>query len=205
MHECTPLQPHIDEAARDACQLDPTIRIPDEDVGLFHDNSIPALLGNNPIWISGQGKPMNASYTETASWGRVGSLNEAVGSKGARPITFNTTSGIQVGDPDANDWEWRGCIAESSTGRALEAVTIIEEPEMSLRKCAILCETHGHSIAGVEFGKTARYLLDKLTHHGSIGHECYCDDALRNGVRMDLVANISCGMPCTGNRGSVIF
>jgi len=183
IHDCAPLQSYIDEAARDACQLDPTIRIPNEDVGLFHDSSIPILLGNNPIWTAGQDKPTNTSYTETASWGRVGSLNEAVGSKGTRPIAFNTTSGVQLGDSDANDWGSRGCIAESSTGRALEAVAINDEPEMSLLKCAILCESRGYSVAGVEFG-----------------HECYCDEALRNGVHMDLVANIGCGMPCTGNR-----
>lgn len=182
MRDCAPLQPYIDETAREACQLDPTIRVPDEDVGLFHDNTIPILLGNNPVWIASQTKPVNSSYAETASWGRVGSLSEAVGSKGARPIALNTTSGVQVDDTDANDWESRGCIADSTTGRALEAVAITDEPEMSLRKCAILCESRGYSIAGVEFG-----------------HECYCDYALRNGVRMDLIANVSCGMPCTGN------
>ena len=152
MQDCPPLQPYIDEAARDACQLDPTIRIPDEDVGLFHGGSIPVLLGNNPVWIAGQSKPGNSSYVEAASWGRVGSLSEGVGTRGATPISFNTTTGVQVDDTDASDWDSRGCISDSITGRALEGVSITDEPEMSLRKCAILCESRGYSIAGVEFG-----------------------------------------------------
>src|SRR5271170_389153 len=57
MQDCPPLRPYIDEAARDACQLEPSIKIPDEDVGLFHGNNIPVLLGNNPIWLAGQAKP----------------------------------------------------------------------------------------------------------------------------------------------------
>jgi hypothetical protein len=200
MHDCPPLQPYIDEAARDACQLDPTIRIPDEDVGLFHDGSIPVLLGNNPLWIAGQSKPVNSSYTEAASWGRVGSLSEGVGTRGASPISFNTTAGVLVDDNDASDWDSRGCIADSITGRALEGASIVDEPEMNLRKCAILCESRGYSVAGVEFGTSPLPVWVSELMTDVLGHECYCDDALRNGVHMDLVANISCGMPCTGNR-----
>lgn len=153
MRNCAPLQPYIDESARDACQIDPTIYVPDEDVGLFHNNAIPILLGNNPIWTVGQGKPSNASYIESATWGRVGSLSENVGSKGAHPIVFNTSSGVQLDESDAGDWDSRGCITDSIVGRALEAVAITDESEMSLRKCAILCESRGYSIAGVEFGE----------------------------------------------------
>jgi hypothetical protein len=150
MGDCPPLRAYIDEAARDACQLDPTIRIPDEDVGLFHD--IPVLLGNNPIWLATQSKPVNSTYIDNVSWGRVGSLSEGVGVRGARQISFNATAGVQVDDIDASDWDSRGCITDSTTGRALGGVAITNEPEMNLRKCAILCESRGYSIAGVEFG-----------------------------------------------------
>ncbi|KAG8767652.1 hypothetical protein FRC16_007300, partial [Serendipita sp. 398] len=182
MHDCPPLLPYIDEASRDACHLDPNILIPDEDVGLFHDGTISILLGNNPIWMSGQSKPINTTYVETASWGRVGSLSEGVGTRGVSPLVLDSGSGVQIDDPDGGDWELRGCIAESKTGRALEGAAIADQTEMNLRKCALACESKGYSIAGVEFG-----------------HECYCDNALRNGVQLQLLANVTCGMPCTGN------
>jgi len=153
MSDCPPLQPYIDETARDACQLDPAIRIPDEDVGLFHGNTIPILLGNNPLWPAGQNKTVNSSYVESGSWGRVGSLSEGVGARGTHPISFNTTAGVQVDETDASDWESRGCIADSVNGRALEGMAFTDEPEMNLRKCAILCESHGYFVAGVEFGE----------------------------------------------------
>lgn len=183
MQDCPPLRPYIDETARDACQLDPSIRIPDEDVGLFHGNGLPILLGNNPIWLAGQAKPVNSSYNENASWGRVGSLSEGVGDRGSLSLTLNSTSGAVLDSVDASDWETKGCIAEVNNGRALEGAAITDQPEMNLRKCAILCEVRGYSIAGVEFGT-----------------ECYCDNALRNGIQLDLVANVTCGMPCPGNR-----
>jgi hypothetical protein len=183
MQDCPPLRPYIDEAARDACQLDPSIKIPGEDVGLFHRNSIPILLGNNPIWLAGQSKPANSSYVENATWGGVGSLSEGVGDRGSLPLNLNATSGVLLDNVDVSEWELKGCIADSTNNRALEGVAITNQPEMNLRKCAILCEVHGYSIAGVEFGT-----------------ECYCDNALRNGVHLNLISNVTCGTPCPGNR-----
>lgn len=158
MRDCAPLAPYIDETSRDACQLDPDIRIPSEDVGLFHGGSLSLLLGNNPIWTSGQEKPVNASYVDDSSWntwGRVGSLQEGVGSLGSSPSTINSTSGIQV-NPFASGWEMRGCISEVRNGRALEGVAITDQAEMNLRECAVLCEGCGYSVAGIEFGRPAQ-------------------------------------------------
>jgi hypothetical protein len=153
MQDCAPLRPHIDEAARDACQIDPDIRMPDEDVGLFRDNNLPTLPGNNPIWLAGQSKPSNTTFVDSVAWGRVGSLSEGVGTRGSKSLLLNDTTGIQVDDMGAEDWEVRGCIAESKQGRALEGVAITDIPEMNLRACAILCENRGYAVAGVEFGR----------------------------------------------------
>ncbi|CCA73977.1 related to glyoxal oxidase precursor [Serendipita indica DSM 11827] len=182
MRDCRPLKPYIDEEAREACQLNASIPIPDEDVGLFAN--LPRLLGNNPVWVAGQTKPLNNSYVDTTGWGRVGSLSEGVGSRGTQPVNISSISGVQLHDDDTNasGWEVRGCIQESKHGRALLGAAMTEESQMNLRKCAVLCANRGYSIAGVEFG-----------------HECYCDDALRNGVRMELINNVTCGIPCPGN------
>ncbi len=155
MHNCRPLQPYIDEGARDACQLNPSLSIPNEDVGLFAN--IPVLLGDNPVWAAGQTKPSNASYVDSTGWGRVGSLTEGVGSRGTRPFNTSSISGAQIYGEDVSggDWEIRGCIAESKRGRALLGAAMTDEPEMNLRKCAVLCESRGYSVAGVEFGESS--------------------------------------------------
>ncbi|KAG8829747.1 hypothetical protein FRC17_006113 [Serendipita sp. 399] len=152
---CQPLVPFIDEGARDACQLDSDIQIPDEHIGLFRGGALSTLLGNNPIWLPSLPKPSNLTYVESASWGRVGSLLEGVGTRGSHPPSFGTTDGTQIGDVNGADWEVRGCIGESKNGRrALEGSVITDQPEMNLRTCALLCESRGYSIAGVEFARS---------------------------------------------------
>lgn len=146
IRHCPPLHDFIDETARDACQIDVDIRVPNEDVGLFHGNILSVLPGNNPLWPEGGSKPVNDSFSQTSSWGRVGSLWEGVGGFGSQHFANDSSA------DGSFDWEIKGCIAEASTGRALEAAQIMDEAEMSLKKCAMLCQTRGYHLSGVEFG-----------------------------------------------------
>lgn len=169
MTDCAPLRPYIDEQAREACQIHSDVQIPSEDVGIY-SWSLTALPGDNPLWNADTLKPNGSSALQTY-WGHVGSLKEGVGAIGGSGMDVKnavdpTTNGVVNSSLTGAEWEVRGCIAEGKTGRALDGGAFKDTgpspPVMTLRRCAVLCESAGWDVAGLEFGQ---YL--PLTSHAA--------------------------------------
>ncbi|EIW72958.1 hypothetical protein TREMEDRAFT_24256, partial [Tremella mesenterica DSM 1558] len=153
LSNCPPFVPFLNQDSASACQ--PQNPLVDEDVGMGH--YISKLPGNNPIWIGNGTKPSIPGYKENST-------------------LTNVTSSLPGG------WSSVGCIAESTTGRALSAKSL-SSSNMTGEVCVSWCSSFGFPLAGVEYGD-----------------ECYCDTAMRNGAsNTTLLDSDQCNMQCPGN------
>ncbi|KAL7414958.1 hypothetical protein BDY24DRAFT_278794 [Mrakia frigida] len=150
--ECAVFVPYIDREAAAACQ--PEGAIVDEAIGW--GSPISALPGDNPIWIGNGSKPTTAGYS-------------------ANPGYTVTSSALPSG------WSNLGCIAEGTSGRAMNGGYKSDSANMTLGVCATYCEGLGLPYAGVEYGQ-----------------ECYCTSVMRNGASTTLINSNLCDDKCSG-------
>lgn len=123
LENCPPFVPFLDSASAQACQ--PANPKVDEDIGDGH--GIKALPGNNPVTISG------STYVSTVNSSTLGYAA--------------TTSTIPA------DYNYVGCIAEGSSGRALTGATWTSTTAMTRGACVSYCSSKGFAYAGVEYGQ----------------------------------------------------
>jgi hypothetical protein len=93
--------------------------------------------------------------------------------------TDNAPPGPEV-NPGVNGYEYIGCYAEGTTGRALTYAAPVPGNEMTVDKCTAACHAANYILAGVEYSG-----------------ECFCDNSIQNG---GALANEGCTMLCNGNQ-----
>ncbi|OXC63157.1 hypothetical protein AYX13_06867 [Cryptococcus neoformans] len=154
LNNCPPFVPYIDSASASACK--PLNLLVDEDIGDGH--SISKLPGDNPLWIGNGTKPVYPNYTDDG-------------------IGFTDFKSVI---PDG--YTEVGCIAESTTGRALTG-SHFTASNMTRGVCVSFCEANGYPLAGIEYAD-----------------ECYCDFEMRNGAsNTTLLASEKCNLACAAN------
>jgi hypothetical protein len=72
---------------------------------------------------------------------------------GSRLTLFHTTAitGPQP-NPGVNDYQYLGCYAEGTTGRALTHGAGIPGADLTVAKCTAACRAANYILAGVEYG-----------------------------------------------------
>ncbi|KAL2271185.1 hypothetical protein VTJ83DRAFT_556 [Remersonia thermophila] len=100
---------------------------------------------------------------------------------GSRLSLFHTNSIVGPSpNPGVNGYEYLGCYAEGTTGRALTyAAPGIPSGEMTVAKCTEACHAANYILAGVEYGG-----------------ECFCGNTISNG---GAPASSGCNILCNGN------
>lgn len=119
LNNCPPFVPYIDSASASACK--PLNLLVDEDIGDGH--FINKLPGDNPLWIGNGTKPTYANYSD-----------EGIGFTDFKSV-------IPGGYTEV------GCIAESTTGRALTG-SYFSASNMTRGICVSFCEANGYPLAG---------------------------------------------------------
>lgn len=129
LNNCPPFVPYLNNAAASACK--PQNDQIDEDIGLGH--KISKLPGDNPLWIGNSTtKPTTANYTEPNT------------------TYTNFESVIPTG------YNYVGCIAEGTSGRALTGKSI-SNANMTRGACVSFCQSFGFPLAGVEYGQVSAH------------------------------------------------
>jgi hypothetical protein len=129
LNNCPPFVPYLNSAAASACK--PQNDQIDEDIGLGH--KISKLPGDNPLWIGNSTtKPAFTNYTEPNT------------------TYTNFQSVIPTG------YNYVGCIAEGSSGRALTGKSI-SNANMTRGACVSFCQSFGFPLAGVEYGQVSAH------------------------------------------------
>ncbi|WVQ81577.1 hypothetical protein IAT38_003701 [Cryptococcus sp. DSM 104549] len=151
LKDCPPLNQYLVQNGS-SCVPDADALIVDEDVGL-QGNVLATLPGNNPVWGLSGPKVPDANYVERG----------------------NLVSAASV--PVTSGWTKMGCLAEPTSGRALNAATQTAD-DMSPEKCIAFCSGKGYSIAGIEYST-----------------ECYCG---ADGTSLAALGSDKCSMDCNG-------
>lgn len=102
----------------------------------------------------------------------------------ASPTTMTTSTQTSATASPSNGWNFLGCYTDSVSARTLGNTIAVSggTGATTIEACQAACHALGYSLAGVEYS-----------------HECYCDNALRNGGGPAPDGSAQCNMACAGN------
>jgi WSC domain len=113
-----------------------------------------------------------------------GNTTEACGGPNRLNLFWSGTTGPQT-NPGPGLWNFVGCYAEGTTGRALPngVGTTGGSAALTVSLCTSACQTAGYVLAGVEYSG-----------------ECYCANTVQNGGILAPDGLTGCNMLCNGNK-----
>ncbi|KAH9996954.1 WSC domain-containing protein [Xylariaceae sp. FL0662B] len=98
---------------------------------------------------------------------------------GAAPTSSDPAGPVATGFPDG--WTNQGCWQDGPNGRILPTYQAPDDAQLTLQKCAELCDSNGYTISGSEYYT-----------------QCFCDNSIHNGGVADT-DNTNCNSPCGGD------
>ena len=111
-----------------------------------------------------------------------------VGSGGSNPSSISaasvsTRTVTATGLPSG--WNYAGCYAEPSQGRAVAANQQPDNQQLTIESCIATCSAAGYTVAGMEYSV-----------------QCFCDNYISNGGAL-ASADSKCAMTCGGNANEI--
>ncbi|KAI1083033.1 WSC domain-containing protein [Whalleya microplaca] len=98
---------------------------------------------------------------------------------GTAPTSSDPAGPTATGFPEG--WSNQGCWQDGPNGRILPTYQAPDDAQLTLQKCAELCDSNGYTISGSEYYT-----------------QCFCDNSIHNGGVADK-DNTNCNSPCGGD------